>query len=152
MTWFTRLTLREKVLVLAVLPIAALLAAYQFAWVPLQTARTEYRAQIAAYHLVTDTARLATDSTVTVAPPPSVNQAPLANRITLSGDTAGIVLRRLEPDGTGIRVTLGDTSFVQVTQWLADMEQSFGIIATAIQIDRRPQPGIVSARILLEDL
>jgi general secretion pathway protein M len=154
MTWFKALTFREKSLVLALLPIAAIFAGYQFAWLPLSAQQAAYNNQIASYRLVTQTALLAdkTADQTMATPSSSQNDIPLANRITQSSDVAGIVLRRIETDGAGIRVTLADTSFSELTFWLANLEQVSGITVAAIEIDRRPEPGTVSAQILLEDL
>ena len=153
MTWFQALTLREKVLVLALLPIAVFSIGYQFAWLPLSVQREDYTKQIESYQLVKQTALLA-DQTANqlTAILPLPQNIPLVSRITQSSDEAGIVLRRIETDGNGIRVTLADTSFNELTFWLANLEQVSGVIVTAIEIDRRTEPGTVSARILFEDL
>ena len=154
MTWFKGLTLREKVLILALLPIALFSVGFHFAWVPLSEQRVVYINKIQSYRLVEQTALLAdqTASQFTAVLDLPQNDIPLATRITQSSDDAGIVLRRIEADGTGIRVTLADTSFNELTLWLANLEQVSRVIVSAIEINRRPEPGTVSARILLEDL
>ena len=154
MNWFMALTLRERVLLIMVLPLAAIALSYQYAWKPLNETHKRYTSDIASYRLVTDTAALAKQPATqsTSVPIPAQNDVPLATRITSSGEAAGIVLRRIEPEGDGIRVTLADTSFAQLTLWLAEMEQDLAVVVTAIEIDRRPEPGTVSARILLTTL
>lgn len=147
--WFTRLTLRERVLLALVGPLALLVGLYQFAWLPLQDARADRLSKIAAYRQITAAAaRRAADPAPVAAPAPA---DPIATRVTQSAEAAGLQLRRLEPDGAGLRVTLDDVPFGTVMLWLADMQASFAVRVAAIEMDRRPAPGTVSTRLLLED-
>ena len=147
--WFTRLTLRERVLLALVGPLALLVGLYQFAWLPLQDARADRLSEIAAYRQITAAAaRRAADPAPVAAPAPA---DPIATRVTQSAEAAGLQLRRLEPDGAGLRVTLDDVPFGTVMLWLADMQASFAVRVAAIEMDRRPAPGTVSTRLLLED-
>ncbi len=148
MTAFSKLSSRERLLILAVLPLALLLIGYQFVWQPMQDAQTRARADIAAFRLVQDTAALALR--VDVPAPVANDDMPLATRITSSAAEMGLSLRRIEPEGQGSRVTLEDTAFSSVLVWLADLEELHNVTVRAIQIDRRPEPGIVTARLLLE--
>ncbi len=150
MNAFANLSTREKVLILAVLPLVVLVVGYRMIWQPVQAARLEARADIAAYRLVVETAALAKRGDASA--PRPIDNTPIATRITQSADTAGLSLRRIEPEGQGSRVTLDDTPFATVLTWLADLEISHSVTARAIEIDRRPEPGIVSARLLLEVL
>ena len=144
-----RLSTREKVMILTVLPLAAFVAAYYFVWQPLTAARDRHRADIAAYQQVIDTAALAGSEAVVARP---VNDTPIATRITTSAETAGLPLRRIESEGAGVRVLLDDVPFAGVLVWLADLEDLHGVTASAVEFNRRPEPGIVSARLLLEPL
>jgi general secretion pathway protein M len=36
--------------------------------------------------------------------------------------------------------------------WMSDMEANFAVRVAAIELDRRPAPGAISARLLLEDM
>ncbi len=153
MRWFRSLTVREQVLVGLGMPIAIVALAINYLWLPLGAARDAAISDIAAYRLVADTARLAADAgDQFIQPIPVSASMPLATRITRSADAASLRLRRVEPDGTGIRVTLDDAPFAQVLLWLAELEQTDRVTVAAIEMDRRPAPGIVTSRILLEDL
>jgi general secretion pathway protein M len=79
-----------------------------------------------------------------------VNDMPLPARITKSAQDTGLVLRRIEPEGSGSRVTLDEAAFSTVLLWIADLEEQHDVSVRAIEIDRRPTPGIVSARLLLD--
>lgn len=147
--WFMRLTLRERVLIAALAPLAILLVLFRFAWNPLQDARTARQSEIASYRLLTTVAaRRAADPAPEATPLPT---DPIATRVTQSADAAGLQLRRLEPEGAGLRVTLDDVTFGALLLWLSEMETTQTVRLTAMEIDRRQAPGVVSARLLLED-
>lgn len=144
---------RERSLVTLLLPVVALAAAFQFIWMPLQARRAALGAEIAAYTQVID--RLAAigaalssapGDTVTVDSP----SIPLSTRVTQSAENAGLELRRLEPEGDLLRVTLDDVVFASVMLWLSDLEVGQSVIVSAIDIDRRTAPGTVSVRLLLK--
>lgn len=150
MNAFGKLSLRERILILTLLPLVLVFAGYRLVWSPLQVAQEAARSDIASFRLVQDTAALALRGG---APEPQiVDEMPLPTRITSSAAERGLDLRRIEPEGQGSRVTLDDTSFSAILVWLADLEGLHNVTVRAIQIDRRPEPGIVSARLLLERL
>lgn len=146
--WFANLSTRERVLVAGAVPVALALAIYQFAWVPLQDSRAELVRDIAAYRLVTDAAARHVNAPVAVEAPPMV---PIATRVTQSADAAGLQLRRLEPEGASLRVTLDDEDFSTIMLWISEMDVNQGVRVAALEVERRPAPGVVSARLLLED-
>jgi general secretion pathway protein M len=148
MSAFSTLSQREKILVGAVLPIVLVLAGFKFAWQPMAAAQDQARADISSFRLVQDTAALALRGDVVVVT--SVNDMPLPARITKSAQDTGLVLRRIEPEGSGSRVTLDEAAFSTVLLWIADLEEQHDVSVRAIEIDRRPTPGIVSARLLLD--
>lgn len=148
--WISNLTPREKLMLVCMLPVVLLIGAYQLVWLPLDARRDRLVADIAAYQLVSVTAlqRPAHGAIPVTAAPPAV---PIATRVTQSADSAGLQLRRLAPEGEGLRVTLDDVDFGAAMLWVAEMEVAQGIRVAAIEVDRRPEPGVVSARLLLED-
>lgn len=148
MSLLSNLSKRERILVLIVLPLVVLVAGYRFVWQPIEASRAQARADISAFRLVQDTAALARQGGAPVAV--AVNDTPLPTRITGSARDAGLTLRRIEPEGQGIRVTLDETPFATVLQWLADLEETHDVAVRAIEVDRRPAPGVVSARLLLD--
>tara|TARA_R100000655_G_scaffold5499_4_gene16927 strand:- start:2657 stop:3112 length:456 start_codon:yes stop_codon:yes gene_type:complete len=147
---FAALNPRERRLVSIVLPLAIVVVGYQFLWVPLQRAQAEARADIQAFRLVQDTAALASVDTIVSLQP--LNETPLATRITTSASAANLTLRRIEPENDSIRVTLDDTPFATILLWLSDLEEQHDVRVEALEVDRRPAPGRVSARLLLGSL
>ena len=146
--WFDALTGRERALLLAVLPLVVIALGYFGLWQPVQAARAGYVAQIDAYTQVSATIAALQDQPTT--PHPVENTLPLSTRITQSADAAGLELRRLEPEGDRIAVTLDNAAFASVILWLSDLEVGQSVVLVQIDMDRRVEPGTVSARLVLE--
>ena len=141
---------RERALVGVLLPIVVVAATYQFIWLPVQANRFSRQAEIAAYLEVTDKILAMASTTSPALPVDTGPVTPLSTRVTQSAENAGLELRRLEPEGDMLRVTMDDVAFANVILWLSDLEVSQSVIVSAIEIDRRVAPGIVSARLLMK--
>ena len=66
-----------------------------------------------------------------------------------SAASHGLLIRRIEPDGENTRITLVDVDFAAMIGWIADLERSGGSTLEAIDVERRPAPGTVNARLTL---
>lgn len=141
---------RERTLVGLLLPVILVASSFQFIWLPLQAKRNSLTADILGYAQVIDRVASLGSDTVTVLPATTGPASPLSTRVTQSAQTAGLILRRLEPEGDLLRVTVDDVAFANVVLWLSDLEVSHSVVVAAIEIDRRPAPGVVSARLLLK--
>lgn len=72
----------------------------------------------------------------------------LANR---TAATHGISFRRYEPvGGNGLSVTLEGIPFNPLMQWLGELERN-GVVARELSLRRRDEPGLVDARIVIEE-
>ena len=148
MQMLQNLTQRERTLVSLALAGVIFAAVFQFVWLPVQAKRAALSAELSGYAQIIDRiAALGPETPVlqTAAGPAT----PLSTRVTQSAEVAGLVLRRLEPEGDMLRVTLDDVAFANVILWLSDLEATHAVIVAGIEVDRRPAPGIVSARLLL---
>ena len=76
---------------------------------------------------------------------------PISARVTRSAQAAGIALARLEPRGAELTALVDEAPFEAIIDWIAEMERTEAVRLTGIAIDRRPAPGVVSARLDLED-
>lgn len=81
----------------------------------------------------------------------SVDQPPLRQRVTDTARAAAIDIRRLDPQGTALSVSLDAVAFTALIGWLETLTTKSGVHVLAAEIGRRTEPGIVSARILVED-
>jgi general secretion pathway protein M len=73
----------------------------------------------------------------------------LVNRI---GHDAGLgdALRATQPSGpAGVRVQLEGAPFDTLIQWLATLEQRYGLATESITVDRTAQAGLVNASVTL---
>ncbi len=150
MNAFHRLSPREKILILLVLPLALLFAFHRFGWVPLNDARHTARAEIATYRALIEATKNRFSQPVVIATPKPA-ATPLATRITRSADVAGVLVRRLEPEGAIVRVSLADAQYDVVLAWIAEMEAEDGVALVALEMDRRTTPGMVATRLTVKD-
>jgi general secretion pathway protein M len=74
--------------------------------------------------------------------------------LTLANRTAaryGISFRRYEPVGSnGLSVVLEGVAFTPLVQWLGELERS-GVVAAELSVRQRNEPGLVDARIVIEE-
>lgn len=71
--------------------------------------------------------------------------------VTTSANKSGLSLQRFEPSGEdGMRIWIENASFNQVSRWLEELSQQYGIIIDQAAIDREDKPGVVSVRLSLE--
>ena len=140
---------RERALVTLLGPVMVLAAIFQFIWLPVQANRLSRQAEIAAYVQVSDRVAALGSAENAALPIATGPVTPLSTRVTQSAENAGLALRRLEPEGDMLRVTMDDVAFANIILWLSDLEVSQSVIVSAIEIDRRVAPGMVSARLLL---
>jgi len=55
---------------------------------------------------------------------------------------------RLQPEGEReVKVWFEDVSFDAMTRWIASLESRYGIVVTNADVERRPTPGTVNARL-----
>lgn len=157
--WFERLSPRDRrVVQFGALVIGAVLL-WAFAWDPLARARRDLAAEV-----VTREADLAW--MVAAAPRLSARAAD-GSRVLLdrggrsllaladqSAREAGLegALKRVEPVNEGrVNVWLEAASFDRLSEWLAQLAASHGVVADELSIDRVEGVGLVNARIGLAD-
>ena len=61
-----------------------------------------------------------------------------------------MTIRRIEPEGDGARVSVDDAAYADILRWIEALEDDHGLHLAAIEMDRRPDPGIVSATMTLQ--
>ena len=141
-TWWGRRSGRERVL-LAVM--ASGLAAYLLfvgAARPLHAARGEALATIARHEAVL--ARLAA---LPEGIAPVASGEPVTAIVTESG--YDLTIRRIEAEGEGARLEIEDAGFPELVLWIEELERAHGLRLITIEIERRPEPGLVGARLTL---
>ncbi|WP_299044382.1 type II secretion system protein GspM [uncultured Tateyamaria sp.] len=76
---------------------------------------------------------------------------PLRQRVTASARAAAIDIRRVDPQGAALSISLDDVAFTALIGWLETLTTTYGVQVFSAEIGRRPEPGRVSARIVMED-
>ncbi|WP_426036266.1 type II secretion system protein GspM [Cypionkella sp. TWP1-2-1b2] len=147
--WFMQRSPRERLL-LGLLAICALVwIAVAVIWQPLRQHRAALENRIALY-----------DAGLTALQNPAFNArtgaaAIIDNRpvpviLTESAAISQLAIRRLESEGAGARVVLEDASFEQVILWLETLKREHGLNVSALEMTRKPAPGVVSTTFALE--
>jgi general secretion pathway protein M len=139
--WWAQRSPRERVL-LAVM--AAALGSYGIiAGVaqPLLAARSAALAGIARSDAAL--ARLAVLPTAS----PGADERPAAAILTETAPGYGLSIRRIEAEGDGARLDLGDAGFAEIVLWIDELERAHALRLVAVEMERRPTPGVVGARL-----
>ena len=144
---FATLSPRERWMLLGGGALILALALWRFGWQPVQAERALLREDIARYLTLMHLADQAGD---VPARGTDADTRPVAQRVTQSAEAAGLVLTRLAAEGDGLRVTIEEAGFEPLMRWIAALEAEHGVIATLVELDRRPAPGMVSGRLTLE--
>lgn len=145
--WLEQRTTRERWLLMVGSAAVLIWVVAAFVWQPIQARREAASRQIALYERAI--------AALQAAPAPAV-AAPPADPRTLNAivtDAAGgfdLSIRRLEPEGNRIRVTVDEAAFQTVILWLEAMQRDSGLRASELDMTRRPDPGVVDATLVLE--
>ncbi|MDQ1901653.1 type II secretion system protein M [Paracoccus sp. WLY502] len=144
--WLKESTARERWLLILGGVAVLIWLAFTYAWQPLQERREALGRQIALYERAI-VALQAAPVRATAAPsdPRSLNAI-----VADSAREFGLSIRRLEPEGNRIRVTLEDAAFQSVILWLKAMQEDSGLRASELDMTRRPAPAVVNATLVLE--
>ncbi|WP_111557257.1 type II secretion system protein GspM [Paracoccus sediminilitoris] len=142
--WLMERTPRERWLLGMGAAMVLVWVAITLIWQPVQSRRQDARQQIAFY----DRALAALQSSDAPAAP--VDARALNAIVTEAAASFDLTIRRLEPAGERIRVTLDDAAFQTLVLWLEAMDRDSGLRATELDLSRRPAPGTVNAIMVLE--
>ena len=143
-TWWGRRSGRERVL-LAVM--ASGLAAYLLfvgAARPLLAARGAALAAIAEHD-----AALARLAALPEGNAPVASGEPVTAIVTASAPGYDLTIRRIEAEGEGARLEIEDAGFPELVLWIEELERAHALRLITIEIERRPEPGLVGARLTL---
>lgn len=142
----SRLSARERLLVLVMLLLGVGAAVYGGLLVPQGEARTRAQAEIERFGAV---ARRI-DAVGPAFSPRAADTRPVPAIVAESARDSAIPIRRLESEGALTRLTLDEVGFEVLMTWLADLDTAHTIRVASIEMERSPEPGVVTARITLE--
>lgn len=81
-----------------------------------------------------------------IRPVPGVDE-PVAAIITSTADMFNLTIRRIETKGDVAQLAIEDAAFADVIRWLEVLERDYRLRLQALEMNRRPEPGFVSASI-----
>lgn len=145
--WINDRTAREQVLLSAGLALAVIWGLYAGLWQPLQAREATLLAQIDRHNTAIAMLQAAPAAPATTV---ATDTRPVPVIITDTAADFALTIRRLEPEGDGARVVLDEVVFDNTILWLDRLDQTHGLRVTAIEIGRRPAPGIVTATLTLQ--
>ena len=148
MSALASLSLRERVLLIGGGLLVTGLMAWQFAWQPIQAERAALEVEIERYLMLAQVADEIGPAGTTAQDGTSL---PLAQRITRSAQGAGVPIARLDPSGARLRVAVEQVGFDALLGWLQTLEQDEAARAVTLEVERLTEPGVVTARLTLED-
>ncbi|QDA36476.1 type II secretion system protein M [Paracoccus liaowanqingii] len=145
--WLSERTPRERWLLGIGAAVLLVWVAVTLIWQPVQSRRHAASQQIALY----DRALVALQmGSVPAAPAGPVDARALNAIVTEAASGFDLTIRRLEPEGERIRVTVDDAAFQTLVLWLEAMARDSALRATELDLSRRPAPGVVNATMVLE--
>lgn len=116
-------------------------------WQPLQAARVRLGDQVVRYERALSVLQ---SQPVSATPVIAPDDRPLNVVITETAAAFQLTIRRLEPEGSRIRVVLDEVPFESVILWLETVQRTESLTITEIEMIRRPAPGVVNAVLALE--
>ena len=146
--WWARRSLRERWLLAGLAGAAAAYLAVAVVAQPLLAARAAALAAIAGHDRAL--AQLAALPAEAAPPAPRSTGLPVTAVLTETAPEFELAIRRIEPEGAGARLVLDDADFAGVLLWIEELERDHGLRLTAVEMDRRPEPGVVAARMSFE--
>lgn len=144
--WYGDRSPRERWLIAGLGLVALAYVVIQLIWLPMAEARAEARRDIALYERLQ--MRLAASDTL--ATPPAGRSTSPAAAVTASAEARGLSIRRLEPEGTRLRIDLQDVAYDSLILWIDDLADTHGLGVVSAEIERRPAPGMVAAQLTVE--
>lgn len=140
---------REKILLSA----ASLLLVAALLWMAVLRPSLDLRAAALAQIIRADAVASLLDQVPEGRAVGSVSERPpLRQRVADTARRSGVGIRRLDPQGATLSVSLDDVAFATLIGWLDTLTGPQRVRILSAEFGRRPEPGVVSAQLLLEDL
>ncbi len=144
--WIDARSPRERWLIAALAVVAAATLLVALVWRPIEAAHSAALADIDRYDRIAARLRVAGPDVARMAAARAVTPS---TTITDSAAKAGLTIQRIEPQGVNIGVTLDAAGFDALVGWLAALERDAGMRVVELKLERRPDPGVVSAQVTL---
>ena len=145
-TWFADRSVRERWLIGLFALVLVAVGFERGVWHPLALARQEALIEIARDDRIAAQLRVAGPDVARIA---AARSGTLSAIVTARAAKAGLAIARIEPQGDTVTVSLDGVAFDALVDWLAALDHDAGIGIVDLKVDRRPDPGVVSAQVTL---
>lgn len=143
-TWWDGLTPRERVLVGTLGTLLALAVLIYGVIKPLQASRAASIADIRTYETLN--ARINAADTLGAPAGPAPRTGPPTEILAQSAAGLGLQVQ-VEATSGGVRAVVADAPYDAVVNWMADVARTSSLVATRVDLQKRPSPGRVSAQV-----
>lgn len=145
--WWEARVPRERLLLSVLFVVLGVWLLVAGVWQPLHSSRVRLSDQIARHERALAVVQSLPMVTTAVTTQDSL---PLANVVTETAAAFQLTIRRLEPEGSRVRLVLDEVPFDAVILWIEAVERDHGLRVTELQLTRRPAPGVVNSVLALE--
>lgn len=142
--WWSLRSSREQALLIGLAAVTVLALLFTLIWGPLLAVRRDALQDIRTYRALAAQVRVAGPALAGRAAGAASSTAGVA----ASAAGFGLVIRRLEPQGSRTRVVVEDAQFDRMLRWIERLERD-GVRVEAVRLERRPAPGVVNAQLTL---
>ena len=156
--WWAGLAPRERIILIAGMLVLAVLLVWLAVIEPLAAGRTNLRTEVAALsadhdwmqQVAPEVRRRA--SSQGSASAGSTGNGSVLTLVEVSANAAGMrsAMTRVQPEGQGARLWFDSVSFDALVSWLGDLETRQNLNISQLAVDAGAEPGLVSARVLVE--
>jgi general secretion pathway protein M len=146
--WWNDRTSRERWLLGILAAVAIVVGLDRLVWHPLDAARTAALAEIARDDRIAVQLRVAGPDVARIA---AARTGTLSTLVTDRAAKAGLTIARIEPQGANVAVSLDGVGFDALIDWLAALDRDAGVTVVDLKVDRRPDPGVVTAQVTLTE-
>jgi general secretion pathway protein M len=160
MTWWNKLSTRERWIVGVGAGLVAVLLFYALVWHPLQRNLAALQQSVGELRTDVTWMRQAAGDVKRLNNTPETNSQNTPARdesllvfVDRTARSAGLgsAVKRVEPQGANqLQIRLEQVSFDQMIRWLGSLQQEHGIAVINAVVDRQTQSGRVDARLVLQ--
>lgn len=157
-SWWAGLAPRERIILMAGTLVLAVLLIWLAILEPLAAKRANLQAEVAALGADHDwMQQVAPEVRRRAASQSSSSAGPTGNGsvltlVEVSANASGMraSMERIQPEGQGARLWFDAVSFDALMAWLGELEKRQGLQISQLAVDAGTEPGVVSARVLVE--
>lgn len=146
--WWGDRSTRERWLLGVLAAVAVVVAFDRLVWHPLAERRAAALAEIARDDRIAAQLRVAGPDVARIA---AARTGTLSTVVTERAAKAGLTIARIEPQGANVAVSLDGVGFDALTDWLAALDRDAGVGVVDLKVERRPDPGVVTAQVTLTE-